>query len=362
MGYVHGGSLELPGCAGNAVQFGLCFVRSVLTGAEPCFTTMDQMFDSIQSARERLRGHAHVTPIHTSRTLNQRVGAEVFLKCDNFQRAGAFKFRGAFNAISMLSDEQKKRGVITYSSGNHGQAVALTGRLLGVKTTVVMPDDAPAIKRAGAEAYGATVVAYDPKSASREDIGRDLAARHGYTLVAPYDDLNVIAGQGTAALEMFDELKSLDMLLTPCGGGGLLSGTGITAKSLCPSCRVIGVEPELADDATRSFHTKTLHTVKNPPTIADGTRTPSLGKLTFPLVLQYVDDMKTVSEEAIMETVRFLFFRMKLVVEPSGVLGLAALLSGAAKPSGRVGVILSGGNVDGPTMIKILSAGADRPL
>lgn len=313
------------------------------------------MFPAILAASERLRGHAHRTPIHRSRTLDAIAGVDVLLKCENFQRGGAFKFRGAFNAISLLSDEQRARGVITYSSGNHAQAIALAGRLLGVETTVVMPDNAPAIKRAATEGYGARVVPYDPATGDRQQIAESLAAERGYTIVPPYDHLNIVAGQGTAALELIQDAGALDWLLVPCGGGGLLSGSAIAAKGLAPGCRVVGIEPEVADDATRSFHTRTLHTVHNPPTIADGTRTPSLGTVTFPLVLDYVDDMRTVSEGAIIEAVRFLFYRMKLVVEPSGALGVAALLSGAVQASGRVGVILSGGNIDGPTMARILT-------
>ena len=312
------------------------------------------MFERVKAARERLRGYANVTPVMTSRILNESVGADVFLKCENFQRVGAFKFRGAFNTISQLTDQQRERGIITYSSGNHAQAVALVGQLLGVRTTVVMPNNAPRVKRAATEAYGASVIEYDPEEATREEMADLLRAEHGYTIIPPFDHLDIIAGQGTAALELFEELKTLDMLLVPCGGGGLLSGSAIATKGIEPACRVIGIEPELADDATRSFHTKTLHTVKNPPTIADGTRTPSLGKLTFPLVLEYVDDMRTVTETAIVEAVQFLFYRMKIVVEPSGALGLAALLSGAVSASGRVGVIISGGNVDGDTMSEIL--------
>ena len=314
------------------------------------------LFDQVKAARKRIAGHAHVTPVLTSRTLNRTTGAEVLLKCENFQRMGAFKFRGAFNAMSQLSDEQKKKGVITYSSGNHAQAVALVGRLLGIQTTVVMPDNAPAVKRAATEQYGATVIDYKPDETTREIISAELSSERDYTLVPPYDHINIVAGQGTAALELFEKADALNMLLVPCGGGGLLSGTAIAAKGCDPRCRVIGIEPELADDATRSFHTGILHTVKNPPTIADGTRTPSLGKLTFPLVREYVDDMKTVSEHAIFEAVKFLLYRMKLVVEPSGALGLAALLSGAVKPKGRIGVILSGGNMDGRTMKQILDS------
>lgn len=312
------------------------------------------MFERVKAAQARLRGHAHVTPVMTSRTLDRMTGAEIYCKCENFQRIGAFKFRGAFNSISQLSEAERRRGVITFSSGNHAQAVALVGRMLGVRTTVVMPADAPVIKRAATEAYGARVIAYDPAKTSREAVAREVAGENGCTMIPPYDHPEVVAGQGTAALELFQSYGELDMLLVPCGGGGLLSGCAIAAKAKAPGCRVIGIEPELADDATRSFHTGKLHRVRNPPTIADGTRTPSLGDVTFPLVLKYVDGMKTVSESAIRKAVRFLFYRMKLVVEPSGALGLAALLSRAVKPEGRVGVVLSGGNIDADTMSLIL--------
>ena len=314
------------------------------------------IFKLVKAAQKRLEGQAHVTPIMTSRTLNKLTGAEIFLKCENFQRMGAFKFRGAYNAMSRLTSGHKQQGVITHSSGNHAQAVALVGRLLGIKTVVVMPDDAPAIKRAATEAYGASVIGYDPDDATREEISQDLSIRHGYTLVPPYDHIDIVAGQGTAALELLETLKHLDMLLVPCGGGGLLSGCAVAARAMSPNCRVIGIEPQSADDAAKSFHSGTLHTVTNPPTIADGTRTPSLGKITFPLVLEYVDDMQTVSESAIMEAVKFLFYRMKLVVEPSGALGVAALLSKQIQPRGRVGIILSGGNIDGVIMKKILDS------
>jgi threonine dehydratase len=279
----------------------------------------------------------------------------VFLKCENFQRIGAFKFRGAYNAMSRLSEDEGRQGVITFSSGNHAQAVALVGKLLGIKTTVVMPQDAPVIKREATKAYGAAVILYDPQERSRETIARELQEKHGYTMIPPFDHLDVLTGQGTSALELGEQVNGFDMLFVPCGGGGLLSGCAIAAKGMNPGCTVVGVEPEVADDAARSFYSKTLQTVKNPPTIADGTRTPSLGRLTFPLVLKFVDAVATVSEEAIKEAVRVLFFRMKLVVEPSGALGLAALLSGKIKAKGRVGIILSGGNIDGPTMQHILA-------
>jgi threonine dehydratase len=317
----------------------------------------DNMFRRILAAQKRLHGQANITPVMTSRTLDRRAGARVYLKCENFQRVGAFKFRGAFNAMSQLSRDECKRGVITHSSGNHAQAVALVGRLLGIQTTIVMPDDAPATKRAATQAYGAKIVDYNPQDTTRETISRALEKKHGYVLIPPYDHVEIVAGQGTAALELFEKLQSLDMLLVPCGGGGLLSGSAIVAKEKGPKCQVIGIEPKLADDATRSFQTGTLHTIKNPPTIADGTRTPSLGEqVTFSLVMKYVDAMKTVSEGSIIEAVKFLFYRMKIVVEPSGALGVAALLSGTVKPRGRVGVIISGGNIDGATMKMILDS------
>ena len=316
--------------------------------------TKAQWFQRVQEAARRLDGQANKTPVMTSRTLNELTGAEVFLKCENYQRVGAFKFRGAFNAMSRLSEDQRKRGIITHSSGNHAQAVALVGRLLGVQTTVVMPKDAPVIKRDATKAYGANIVEYDPQDATREQLSQDLKDAHGYTMIPPYDHEDIVAGQGTAALELFEDVDAINMLMVPCGGGGLLSGCAIAAKNVNSGCRAIGIEPELADDATRSFYTKTLHTVKNPPTIADGTRTPSLGKITYPLVLEYVDDMHTVSEQAIIEAVRFLFYRMKLVVEPSGALGVASLLSGTVRPKGRVGIVISGGNIDAATMKTIL--------
>ena len=315
-----------------------------------------ELFELVKAAQKRIQGHAHITPVMTSRTLNDMTGAQIFLKCENFQRMGAFKFRGAFNAMSQLTEEQKKRGVLTYSSGNHAQAVALVGRLLAIRTVVIMPNNAPVIKREATEAYGATVVEYNPEETTREEICRDLESRHGHTLVPPFDHINIVAGQGTAAKELIDEVKTLDMLLTPCGGGGLLSGCAVAAKGMDPNCQVIGIESEVADDATKSFHTGQLHTIKDPPTIADGTRTPSLGEVTFPLVLEYVDDMQTVPEAAIMDAVKFLFYRMKLVVEPSGALPLAALLVGSVRPQGRVGIILSGGNIDGVMMKQILDS------
>jgi threonine dehydratase len=304
-------------------------------------------FEDIEAAARRIAREAKVTPVLTSRSLDERLQARVFLKCESFQRAGAFKFRGAYNAISKLTDAERARGILTYSSGNHAQAVALASRLLGAKATVVMPADAPAAKRKATEGYGARVVAYDPAREDREEVARRLQAEGDPILIPPFDHPDVVAGQGTSAMELFDEIGALDLLLVPCGGGGLLSGSAIAAKRLSPGCRVIGVEPEAGDDATRSFRTGTLQTVKNPRTIADGARTPSLGAVTFPLVRQHVDDMVTVSDHDLLRAMRFLWERMKLVVEPTGALGLAAAWKGAVDVRGaRAGVIVSGGNVD----------------
>jgi threonine dehydratase len=304
-------------------------------------------YEDVEAAAERLRGVAHRTPVATSRTLDERLSARLFLKCENLQRAGAFKFRGAYNATAKLAPAERARGVLTYSSGNHAQAIALACRLLGAPATIVMPENAPAAKRRATEGYGARIVAYDPARANREEIAEALRREGDPVLVPPYDHADVIAGQGTAARELLEDAGALDLLLVPCGGRGLLSGSALSARALAPLCRVVGVEPELADDATRSFRTGTLHTVSNPPTIADGARTPSLGKLTFPLVRQNVDDMVTVSDDDLVRAMRFAWERMKLVVEPTGVLGLAAALARKVDVEGkRVGVILSGGNVD----------------
>jgi len=304
-------------------------------------------YHHIQSAAQRLNKDAKLTPVLTSTTLNQLTKAQVFLKCENFQRTGSFKFRGAFNALSQLSTQQKQQGVITYSSGNHGQGLARSGQLLQIPTTIVMPNNAPAVKLAATRGYGAQVIGYDPKTTRREELANQVAAEQNLTMIPPYDHPDIIAGQGTVAKELIEQIGELDLLLVCCGGGGLLSGCAITAKTLFPNCRVIGVEPERADDATRSFYSKTLQRCDHPDTIADGARTPALGQLTFPLILDYVDEMVTVSEAAIRETLIFLWERLKIVVEPTGTLATAALLEGiVTAPGKRVGVIISGGNVD----------------
>ena len=314
------------------------------------------MFQQIIDANNRLKGFANKTPVLSSSTLNKQLGAEVFFKCENFQKIGAFKFRGAFNCISQLSEQDKKRGVIAYSSGNHAQAVALVGKMLGIKTTIVMPNNAPQIKLAATKGYGADVVIYDTKSELRETVTQNIQDKHGYSLIAPFDNRHILAGQGTAAFELHTKVKGLKKLLVPCGGGGLLSGSAVATKGLNPDCEVIGIEPENADDATQSFYSGKLVSQPNPNTIADGTRTASLGNITFPLIQEYVDAMKTVTENAIMQAVVFHLLRMKIVVEPSGALGLAALLTQAVEiiPGEKIGVVISGGNVDPSTLINIL--------
>ncbi len=303
-------------------------------------------FADIAAAHERLKPHALRTPAVTSTTVDTMSEATVFFKCENLQRMGAFKFRGAYNALFQLPDDRKKRGVITYSSGNHAQAVALAGKLLGIRAVIVMPEDAPQVKLDATRAYGAQVVRYG-KGDVREEVAGKLAAAHQLTLIPPFDHEDVIAGQGTAAKELIEDVGPLDLLLVPCGGGGLLSGSAIAAKHLAPKCRVMGVEPESGNDATQSFAQKRLVTIAAPDTIADGARTPSLGKITFPIVMRYVDDMLTVTDAELARTMFWIWERMKLVVEPTGALAATALLQQKIKVKGlKVGVILSGGNVD----------------
>jgi threo-3-hydroxy-L-aspartate ammonia-lyase len=310
-------------------------------------TTTSPTFADIESAAKQIAGVAHKTPVATSRAINERTGAELFFKCENLQRAGAFKFRGAYNALSRLDADARRRGVVTFSSGNHAQAIALAGQVLDIPRVIVMPSDAPAVKRIATEGYGGEVILYDRDKEDREAIGRRLASERGLTLIPPYDHPHIIAGQGTAVRELIEEVGPLDLLLVPCGGGGLLSGSAIAANAMEANCRVIGVEPAAGDDATRSFRTKQLQTVDNPKTVADGARTPSLGSLTFPIVLQYVADMATVDDPTLLRTMFYLWERLKLIVEPTGALGAAAAIEGAIPIRGlRVGIVLSGGNVD----------------
>ena len=305
-------------------------------------------YADIEAAAARLEGVAHRTPVATSGQFDARAGCEAYFKCENLQRMGAFKFRGAYNALSLLDAEQRRRGVVAFSSGNHAQAVALAGRLLGVPTTIVMPADAPAVKVAATRGYGAEVVLYDrARGESREQVAERLAREKGAAVVPPFDHAHVIAGQGTAAKELLEDVGALDYLFVCCGGAGLLSGCAIAAAHLSPGTRVIGVEPAAGDDAARSFRTRKLVSIDVPQTIADGARTQSLGALTFPLVLRHVHDIITVSDAELVAAMRFLWERMKLVVEPTGALATAGVLGGAIDVRDRrVGIILSGGNVD----------------
>jgi threonine dehydratase len=303
-------------------------------------------YDDIAAAHERIKPQAKRTPVLTSATVDAHTGAKVFFKCENFQRMGAFKFRGAYNALSQLPPAQREKGVVAFSSGNHAQAIALSGKLLGIKTVIVMPHDAPAVKLEATRGYGAEVVQY-ARHEDREALAGKLASERGLTLIPPFDHAHIIAGQGTAAKELIEDAGALDVLMVPCGGGGLLSGSAIAAKHLAPKCKVIGVEPAAGDDATQSFVKKRLIAIAVPDTIADGARTPSLGKLTFPIILRTVDDMLTVTDAELTRAMFFLWERMKIVVEPTGALAFAALFAGKISPKNqRVGVVLSGGNVD----------------
>jgi threo-3-hydroxy-L-aspartate ammonia-lyase len=310
--------------------------------------------DDVQAAARRLDGVAHRTPVFTSRTLDGRIGASAHLKAECFQRGGAFKFRGAYNKIASLPEHVRRRGVLAYSSGNHAQAVAIAASLLGTHATILMPEDAPAAKADATRGYGAGVVTYDRWTESREEIGARLAEERELELVKPYDDPLVMAGQGTTALELLADVKGLDVLVTPVGGGGLIAGCSTVTRALSPDMRVIGVEPEAGDDTARSFATGRRVQIDVPRTIADGLQTTAPGELTFAVNRELVDEIVTVSDDQIVEAMAFLFDRMKLVVEPSGAVGVAALLAGRIAGS-RVGVVLSGGNVGAARFAELLS-------
>jgi threo-3-hydroxy-L-aspartate ammonia-lyase len=311
--------------------------------------------EEIEQASRRLAPWAHRTPVQTSRTLDERTGASVFLKCENLQRVGAFKFRGAMNALLQLGRDQKTAGVVTHSSGNHAQALALAGQLLGVPVTIVMPRTAPAVKRAATEGYGARIVPCEPTLESRESTVADEIAAHGYTLVHPFNDWNVIAGQGTAALELLEEAGPLDVVIAPVGGGGLLAGTALAVKGRSPGTRVVGAEPANADDARRSLETGTIQPSPDPRTIADGLRT-SLGTKTFAVISRHVDSIATATEAEIIDATRFVWERLKIVIEPSSAVVVAPLLNHKLAVRGqRVGVILSGGNIDVAPFFRILA-------
>lgn len=317
--------------------------------------------DDVERAAHGLDGIAHRTPVFTSTRLDEATGAQVFLKAESLQRVGAFKFRGAHHALSRLDAEARRRGVVAYSSGNHAQAIALAARLLGIPATVVMPHDAPGIKRRATQGYGARVVGYDRYTESREEIGAELARREGLTLIPPFDHPDVIAGQGTAAAELMTQVPDLDAVLTPLGGGGLLAGTALAVHAADPATRVIGVEPEVADDGRRSLEQGRIVRIDPPRTVADGVATPALGTLTFPVLREHDASVLTVSERRIGDAVRLLAGTTKLVVEPSGSLGVAALLDRPASLAGlRVGVILSGGNVDPSVLARLLTDDQDR--
>ncbi len=316
-------------------------------------------FDDVVAAAARLRGVAHRTPVVTSRTLDRVTGAEAYLKCENLQRMGAFKFRGAFNRLAQLSEAERERGVVAYSSGNHAQGVALAAQLLGIPATILMPEDAPAAKVAATREYGAEVIFFDRERSHRADLAAALARERGATLVPPYDDVAIIAGQGTTALELLQEAPGLDALLVPVGGGGLLAGCAVAAAHLRAGIAIYGVEPEAGDDFAQSFARGERVTIPVPRTIADGQQTVAPGELTFPIVRRLCAGILTVSDDALRGAMRFAFERLKLVVEPSGAAALAALLAGKLALRGRrVGIVVSGGNVDPARYASILTGGS----
>jgi threonine dehydratase len=312
-------------------------------------------YDDVAAAARRLEGHAHRTPVVSSRTVDAELGARVFFKCENFQRMGAFKFRGAFNALSRFDARQRRAGVVAFSSGNHAQAVALSARILDMPATIVMPHDAPASKVAATQGYGGRIVFYDRYREDREAIGARLAEQQGMTLVPPYDHPDVIAGQGTAAKELIDEVGPLDALFVCLGGGGLLSGSALAARALSPRTKLFGVEPEAGNDGQRSFRSGAVVHIDTPQTIADGAQTQQLGRFTFAIIKRDVDDILTASDSELVECMRFFASRMKMIVEPTGCLGFAAARRQALQGQ-RIGVIVSGGNVDLARFSALLAA------
>ncbi|MEI7429076.1 MAG: threo-3-hydroxy-L-aspartate ammonia-lyase [Betaproteobacteria bacterium] len=304
-------------------------------------------YDDVVAAAQRIEGHAHRTPVMRSKTIDQELDAQVFFKCENLQRMGAFKFRGAFNALSKFDERQRKAGVVTFSSGNHAQAIALSASLLGISSTIIMPNDAPEAKVAATRGYGGKVVMYDRFTEDREQIGRDLAEKNGLTLIPPYDHPDVISGQGTAAKELFEEAGQLDALFVCLGGGGLLAGSALSTKALAPNCKIYGVEPEAGNDGQQSFRSGSIVHIETPKTIADGAQTQHLGAYTFAIIKRDVNDIYTATDLQLIECMRFFAMRMKLIVEPTGCLGFAAARAMKSQLQGqRVGVIISGGNVD----------------
>ncbi|MBJ9720668.1 threo-3-hydroxy-L-aspartate ammonia-lyase [Acinetobacter calcoaceticus] len=314
-------------------------------------------YEDVAAAAERIKEFVNKTPVLTSRTVNNEFGAEVFFKCENFQRVGAFKFRGAMNALLQFSEAQKKAGVVTFSSGNHAQSIALSSKILGIPAIIVMPQDAPAAKMAATREYGAAIVEYDRYTESREQIGKEIAEKNGLTLIPSYDHPHVIAGQGTVAKELFEEVGELDYLFVCLGGGGLLAGSALSARQLSPNCKIYGVEPALGNDGQMSFRKGEIVQIDIPKTIADGAQLQSVGKLTFPIIQKNVDDILTVEDEELISCMKFFAERMKMVVEPTGCLGFAAARNLKHELKGkRIGIIISGGNVDISKYVEFLSA------
>ena len=313
-------------------------------------------YEDVLAAAVRLAGHAHHTPVLRSRTVDAATGAQFFFKCENFQRMGAFKLRGAFNALSCFDAQQRQAGVLAFSSGNHAQAIALSGQLLGIPSTILMPQDAPAMKVAATRGYGAEVVLYDRYSQDREALSRQMAQERGLTLIPPYDHPHVIAGQGTAVKELLEEAGPLDALFVCLGGGGLLAGSALSARALAPACKVYGVEPEAGNDGQQSFRAGRIVHIDTPRTIADGAQTQHLGEHTFAIIRRAVDDIHTASDAELVQAMRFFAERMKMLVEPTGCLGFAAARR-LARPGQRIGVVVSGGNVDLQRFAQLLDAG-----
>ncbi|HGN0867926.1 TPA: threo-3-hydroxy-L-aspartate ammonia-lyase [Providencia alcalifaciens] len=304
-------------------------------------------YQDVEAAAQRIAGIAHKTPVMTSTTVNKEFGAELFFKCENFQRMGAFKFRGALNALSQLTPTQKKAGVIAFSSGNHAQGIALAAQMLNIPATILMPIDSPEVKVAATQGYGAKVIRFDRYTQDREQLCRDLAEKEGLTIIPPYDHVDIIAGQGTAAKELFEEVGELDALFVCLGGGGLLSGCALAARALSPNCKVYGVEPEAGNDAQQSFRSGKIVHIDTPKTIADGAQTQHVGNYTFELIKQNVDDILTVTDAQLVDRMKFYAERMKIIVEPTGCLSFAAALKMKEQLRGkRIGIIISGGNVD----------------
>jgi len=316
-------------------------------------------YEDVAAAAARIAGHAHRTPVLTSSTADAELGARVFFKCENFQRMGAFKFRGAYNALARFDERQRAGGVVAFSSGNHAQAISLAATLLGMPAVIVMPHDAPAAKVAATKGYGGSVVVYDRYREDREAIGRTLADERGMTLIPPYDHPDVIAGQGTAVKELIDEVGPLDALFVCLGGGGLLAGSALAARALAPECRIYGVEPEAGNDGQQSFRSGRIVHIETPRTIADGAQTLHLGEHTFPIIRRDVTDILTASDGELVEAMRFFAERMKMVVEPTGCLGFAAVgrLGKDALGGKRVGVVISGGNVDLSRFAELVGVG-----